>query len=105
MAFSDLAQSDLDGILGLNEASESITYLRRGGDRLSINAVVEKIDSEGFVDASGPEPIQVILSKSDVTTWDRQDRIIWDGMTYRIKKELSVFTDPGAWVFYCAASS
>ena len=105
MAFSDLAQSDLDGILGLNEAEESIVYIRHNGTRLSIKAVVEVLDAEGFMDASGPEPIQVTLSKSDVSEWSRRDRIKWGETTYRIKKEQSVFTDPAAWVFYCAASS
>jgi hypothetical protein len=105
VAFSDLALSDLDGVLALGEASDSVTYYRHNGEELSINAVVEKLPAEGVTDLAGPDPIQVIVSRTDVATWKKHDRIRWNGSLYRIKDEISVDLDAAAWVFYCAANS
>lgn len=103
MAFSDQLTADFDGILGLGEAESAITYRRKDGTELAVNAIVMLTDPVGVVDEAGPRPLTVLLSKTDLPTVHvGREFFEYSGRVYRIK---DIESETSAWwELYCVAT-
>lgn len=105
MSFDDVVQADLDGTLLSGEVADSVQFLSDPGSWSSpFNAFVREgalndVIDIGFAAERGPEPIHVILSKTDVPIAKKKDKVRWQSREYAVKAVLR--ETAASWLVYC----